>query len=109
MIRCIRRPALAGSILCALAVLHVHAQQRPIDAFFEDFTAEWVRLSPNQATAFRYFAGAEQDALETQLTPCTREWRQKRVALARRGLEQLKTFERAGLTDAQRVSADLMA
>ena len=109
MIRCIRRPALAGCILCALAVLHVHAQQRPIDAFFEDFTAEWVRLSPNQATASRYFTGAEQDALETQLTPSTREWRHKRVALARRGLEQLKTFERAGLTDAQRVSADLMA
>ena len=63
MIRCIRRPALAGSILCALAVLHVHAQQRPIDAFFEDFTAAWVRLSPNQATAARYFTGAEQDAL----------------------------------------------
>ena len=61
MIRCIRRPALAGSILCALAVLHLHAQQRPIDAFFEDFTAEWVRLSPNQATAARYFTGAEQD------------------------------------------------
>ena len=44
-----------------------------------------------------------------QLTPSTREWRQKRVALARRGLEQLKTFERTGLTDVQRVSADLMA
>ena len=64
---------------------------------------------PQSGDRLRYFTGAEQDALETQLTPSTREWRQKRVALARRGLEQLKTFERAELTDAQRVSADLMA
>ena len=92
-----------------MAALHVQAQQRPIDAFFDAFTAEWVRLSSDQATATRYFTGAEQDALETQLTPSTHEWRQKRVALARRGLEQLKTFDRAGLTDLQRVSADLMA
>jgi uncharacterized protein (DUF885 family) len=95
--------------LCVLAVLHVQAQQHPIDIFFETFTAEWVRLNPNQATATRYFTGDEQDALEGQLTPPTRERRQKRVALARRGLQQLKTFDRTGLTDIQRVSADLMA
>jgi uncharacterized protein (DUF885 family) len=109
MICRLHRSAFVGGVLCALAVLHVHAQQRPIDIFFETFTAEWVRLSPDQATASRYFTGAEQDALEAQLTPSTHEWRQKRVALARRGLEELKTFDRAGLTDVQRVSADVMA
>ncbi len=108
MTRCFRL-ALAAGILCTLAVLDVHGQQRPIDVFFEGFTAEWVRLNPNQATASRYFTGAAQDALEKQLTPSTHEWRQKRVGLARRGLERLTTFERTGLTDAQRVSADLMA
>jgi uncharacterized protein (DUF885 family) len=97
------------AVLCSLAVLHVQAKQRPIDIFFETFTADWVRLSPNQATATRYFTGAEQDALEAQVTPSTQDWRQKRMALARRGLQQLKTFDRAGLTDIQRVSADLMA
>jgi uncharacterized protein (DUF885 family) len=108
MIRCLRRSALAGSILCGLALLHVQAQQRSIDTFFEDFTAEWVRLSPNQATATRYFTGAEQDALEKQLTPQTREWRHRRVELALRGLADLKAFDRARLTASQRLSADLM-
>jgi uncharacterized protein (DUF885 family) len=89
-------------------VLHVQAQQRSIDAFFEEFTAEWVHLSPNQATASRYFTGATQDALERQLTPQTREWRQRRVELARRGLADLKRFDRARLTESQRLSADLM-
>ena len=85
------------------------AQQPSIDTFFDDFTAAWVRQSPNQATASRYFTGAEQDAFETQLTPSTKQWRRERVALARRGLEQLKVFDRSRLSDVQRTSADLMA
>src|SRR5688572_23029783 len=103
------RSILAGSLVCALAVLHVDAQERSIDAFFDDFTADWTRMNPNQATASRYFTGAEQDALETQITPLTREWRQRRVALARRGLDELKAFDRTRLSEVQRVSADLMA
>jgi len=86
----------------------LRAQSRSIDEFFDGFTAEWVRLSPNQATATRYFSGPEQDALETQLTPVTREWRGRRIALARRGLAELAAFDRARLGDTRRVSADLM-
>ena len=86
----------------------LHAQARSIDDFFSSFTAEWVRLNPNQATASRYFTGPEQDALETQLTPATREWRHRRVELARRGVAELAAFERSRLSDTQRVSADLM-
>ena len=84
------------------------AEARRIDDFFRTFTDEWVRLNPNQATAARYFTGTEQDALETQLTPQTREWRHRRVELARRGIADLKSFDRGGLTDSQRLSADLM-
>lgn len=86
----------------------VRAQPRSIDDFFNSFTGEWVRLNPNQATATRYFSGPEQDALETQLTPATREWRDRRIALARRGLAELAAFDRARLGDTHRVSADLM-
>ena len=64
--------------------------------------------NPNQATATRYFAGAEQDALERQLTPETRAWRQARVALARKGLAELAKFDRARMTHDERVSAELM-
>jgi uncharacterized protein (DUF885 family) len=88
------------------------AQQRApssnVDDFFRDFTAEWVRGNPNQATASRYFSGEEQDRLERQLTPQTLEWRRGRIQLARRGLAELQKFDRSRLTEAQRVSADLM-
>jgi uncharacterized protein (DUF885 family) len=86
----------------------LRAQAQSIDAFFDRFTADWVRMNPNQATASRYFTGPEQDALETQITPVTREWRRRRGDLARRGLAELGTFDRARLTETQRVSADLM-
>ena len=92
----------------ALASCHAAAPAPSIDAFFDTFTADWVRMNPNQAIATRYFTGAEQDALETQMTPVTREWRSQRVELARRGLMELAAFDREQLTETQRVSADLM-
>lgn len=101
-------PLVALLVFALLIRGDVRAQPRSIDDFFNSFTAEWVRLSPNQATATRYFTGPEQDALETQLTPATREWRDRRIALARRGLAELAGFDRARLADTQRVSADLM-
>ena len=79
-----------------------------IDRFFDTFTADWVRMSPNQAITTRYFTGPEQDALETHMTPLTREWRHQRVELARRGLTELAAFDREQLTETQRTSADLM-
>jgi uncharacterized protein (DUF885 family) len=92
----------------ALTSCTAEAPAPSIDAFFERFTADWVRMNPNQAIAARYFTGPEQDALETQMTPLTREWRGQRIELARRGLTELATFDRARLTETQRVSADLM-
>lgn len=79
---CRRCAALVLSVLAIGVVCHGTAQDRSIDDFFRTFTDDWVRMNPNQATSVRYFSGPEQDALESQLTPQTREWRQRRVALA---------------------------
>jgi uncharacterized protein (DUF885 family) len=92
----------------AIAPAQERAAGPNIERFFDDFTAEWVRRDPDLATATRYFSGAEQDRLEQQLTPNTRAWELERVALARRGLSELGKFETAKLTEAQRLSAQLM-
>jgi len=86
----------------------VVGQGRTIGAFFDDFSAEWMRRRPGQTTATRYFTGAEQDRLDRQLTPETAEWRRDAVEQARRGLRELATFDRSRMTDAERVSADVM-
>jgi uncharacterized protein (DUF885 family) len=84
------------------------AAEPSINDFFRDFTAEWVRFSPNLATSTRYFTGEEQDRLERQLTPETTAWKRARIQLARRGLAELKRFDRARMTETERVSADVM-
>jgi uncharacterized protein (DUF885 family) len=104
-----RRAALAA--MAALAVViapSAPARDRALEDFFRDFTADWVRGNPNLATATRYFSGPEQDELERQLTPETAAWRHGRVELARRGLAELRKFDRARMSETQRVSADLM-
>jgi hypothetical protein len=68
-------------------VASVPAQQRSIDEFFAAFTADWLRLNPNQAASTRFFSGEEQRQFERQMKPLTPEWRQRRAALAERGLE----------------------
>ncbi len=96
------------SLLLATPALNQCAAAATIDEFFRDFTAEWVRANPNQATASRYFSGEEQDRLERQLTPQTLEWRRARIQLAKRGLAELGKFDRTGLDQTQRISADVM-
>jgi uncharacterized protein (DUF885 family) len=85
------------------------AQAASIDDFFRTFTDDWIRTSPNSAISARYFTGPEQDALESRITPAnTPAYKRRRVELARRGIATLATFDRTGLTDSQRLSADLM-
>ena len=84
------------------------APGRTIDDFFREFTDDWVRRDPELATSTRYFTGAEQARLERQLTPRTLEWRRDRIRRARQGLADLRKFDRARLTDAQRIAADVM-
>jgi len=86
----------------------VSGQSRSIGEFFDRFSDEWVRRRPSQATASRYFSGAEQDRLDRQITPETAEFRRETVELARRGLKELASFDRTRMTDAERVSAEVM-
>jgi uncharacterized protein (DUF885 family) len=84
------------------------AAERSLADFFREFTDSWVRGNPNQAAATRYFSGEEQAALERQLTPETRAYRHARVEQAKKGLAELKKFDRSRLTHDERISADLM-
>jgi uncharacterized protein (DUF885 family) len=84
------------------------SQQKSIDDFFGDFTAEWIRTNPNQATSSRYFTGAEQDRLERILTPVNDAYTLTRIELARKGLAQLRSFDRSRLDEVQRLSAEIL-
>lgn len=95
----------------AIALLLVAAlplQAQTIEEFFDEFTTEWVRGNPNLATSLRYFQGEEQDRLDRQLNPEGRAYALERIALARRGLEQLRKIDRSGMSETYRVSADLL-
>jgi uncharacterized protein (DUF885 family) len=102
--------------LCATALAAVAAPlvapaapERTIEDFFNAFADEWVRYNPEVATRARYFSGDEQDRLERQSKPSwNRDWQLGRIRLARKGLAELRRFDRARLNDIQRVSADLL-
>ena len=79
-----------------------------VSEFFTSFTDEWMRRNPSAATGSRYFDGELQDAMDRQITPGTDAFEAETVALARRGLAQLATFERSAMSDTERVSAELM-
>ncbi len=98
--------SLSVIVLAGLAV--VGGQESSASAFFDRFAAEWMRRQPGQATATRYFGGAEQNALDRLLAPETDDFARETVALARRGLKELAALDRARMTDAERVSADQM-
>ena len=78
------------------------------DAWADRFAEDWVRTNPQEATSTQYFTGAEQDALDRQLTPLTRAQRQKRIALARTGVARLDKFLAGPLSEEQRTSASVM-
>lgn len=90
--------------LCFMAS-SVMAAAATFDRFTDTFAAEWMRADPQAASALQYFSGAEQDALDRQLTPITKAARAARVAAARRGLAELKRLDRASLDSTQRTSA----
>ncbi len=94
--------------LCVACVSSSQAQNAKLDAFFDELAAEWVARDPDLATGTRYFSGPQQQALERQTTPQTRRWQTERVELAKRGIRSLDDFDRASMTETQRLSADLM-
>lgn len=101
-------PLAAIVVVVALAGVAAEAQQPTLTAFFDRFTAEWMRSNPNAAVSTGYFSGEEHERLERQLTPLTPEYRRERERLARRGLAELRRFDRGRMTSSERVSADLM-
>jgi uncharacterized protein (DUF885 family) len=91
--------------LAAAAGAAVVKPNRAFDSWADQFAADWVRLSPERATAVQYFSGAEQQALDRQLTPRTLEQRRKTMALARAGMARLDTFLAGPLDASEQVSA----
>ncbi|MFC5460769.1 DUF885 domain-containing protein [Massilia niabensis] len=107
--------ALAGALLPASAVLAAPvaatAAVKPnaaFDAWADKFANDWVRQNPQFASATQYFSGAEQDALDRQLTPQTPAQRKKAIALAKQGLARLDKWLAGPLSETQRVSASVM-
>jgi len=86
----------------------VLAAQPDIGEFFDRFTAEWVRADPQLATTSQYFSGEEQAKLDAQLTPRGANIIRERVERARRGLAELRRFDRKRLTASQRVSGRVL-
>lgn len=99
-----RRQAAAAAFLAPIAWRTAGAAES-IDAWGDAFAADWVRLSAEAATFTQFFSGAEQAAFERELTPLTPAQRDKRAALARRGLAELARFDDASLTPVQRTGA----
>ena len=111
MIRVLPRPAVVLALALGIVAVRGAAtstQQRTVEQFFSSFTDEWMRAHPNRAASTRYFTGPEQAAFERELQPVTLEFSRREAALARRGLAELRRFDRAGMTSAQRESADIM-
>ncbi len=93
-------------ILTALLVVSPFMAAEPdIDQFLDRFSREWLRGDPQRASDLHVFTGEEQDRMDRALTPATLAFQQSRVSLARKGLVELKKFDRAKLTPQQRISA----
>jgi uncharacterized protein (DUF885 family) len=102
-------PAALAAGAAAVAVATPASKTNPaFTAWADRFAADAVRIDPELATRTQYFSGAEQDALDRQLTPRTQAQRAKRAALNRQGIARLKKFAAGQLDASQRVSAAVM-
>jgi uncharacterized protein (DUF885 family) len=107
-------------IVLAGAMLPVHAVAAPgaaaqaikpnaaFNTWADKFAEDWVRMNPQLATSTQYFSGAEQAALDRQLTPLTQAQRDKTRALAQQGLAQLDKWMAGPLDETGRTSAAVM-
>ena len=98
---------LVRALIVFLFVASAHANPA-FDTWADAFAIDWVRLSPERATQSQYFSGAEQDTLDRLLAPVSQARRQRQIALAREGREQLDVWLAGPLEPAQRVSAATM-
>src|SRR2546423_12322534 len=79
----------------------------PIDRYFDDFLAKWVRADPELATAMRFFSGEEQERLDGKLTDISDAAARERITMAKEGIAGLRRFDRSKFTPDQRLSADI--
>ncbi len=107
-------PILVTFLFCLVAVL-ARAASPAFDEWADEFAARWVKQNPQLATRTQYFSGAEQDAIDRELTmgggfgqTFGVKASQERAALAREGLQALAGFSDASLTPAQRTSAGVI-
>ena len=94
--------------VCCFAVFSTvasFAADAEFDRLTDRIADAWMRLDPQLATTQQYFSGAEQDAIDRQLTPISDAHCAARIALARRALAELRGFDRAKFDGAQRISA----
>jgi uncharacterized protein (DUF885 family) len=89
----------------AAAEMPAEAANAEFDTWADAFAADWVRQSAERVTFSQYFKGAEQEALERQLTPNTADRRAKGRELARAGLARVVAFEAGTLSPSQRAGA----
>ncbi len=102
-------PALLVAIaLPAAAQAPSAAARPPLQAFFDSFADEWMRRQPSASTGSRYFEGETQAALDRQLTPLSEAFQAETVALARQGLSELARYDGTPMSDAERVSFEVM-
>jgi uncharacterized protein (DUF885 family) len=81
----------------------------PFEVWSENFAADWVRRSAEWATSSQYFSGDEQAAFERQLTPQTKQRRERTRELATAGLAQLAIYEASRkLTAVQKLEASTL-
>src|SRR5688572_11633189 len=97
------------------AVVLAHAVETSFDQWADDFSARWVRENPQLATRTQYFSGAEQDALDRQLTLASSfggttgiRAAQAEAKLASEGLVELKRFPETTLTPRQKTAAAII-
>ena len=100
-----------------LAATLLRGASPAFDQFVSTLTEEWTRADPIQSSAFQYFSGAEQDALDRELnskdfqydTPLSAVARARRVKMAQEGMANLKTFSAPDLSSVQRISQATLA
>ena len=62
-------------VFLAMTVTSLFAADPAFEEWADALAADTIRSSPTAATYTQYFSGAEQDALDRQLTPITKAYR----------------------------------
>jgi len=103
-----RRAILLLLIVLAPTFLVAQGPGADFGAFVQRYADDWMRFHTNAASSRRYFTGAEEDAIERQIEPVTAKQRSDELELIRRGLNELRRFDRARLAPTDQRSFDII-